>query len=319
MRSRTGTGRAAERTRRLDSDAAAVQIMTVWVSKGLQYPVVYLPFGFNRHIFDDELLLFHEDGVRSLDIGGKSRSGLHEPTRRRWRAEVAGDDIRLTYVALTRAQSQVVAWWAPSWDEVNGGISRLLRGRKQDDAVVPDSLDKAPSDDEVLTWLRRWQQAGGPVVEESVIAEQLEPVPEELPVRARGRSFTREVDVAWRRTSYSGLIRAADQQPGGVTSEPEDAELEDESVEPVPTRRASCRPTRCRPRWTGCRSAPPSVRWCTRCSRTPTRTLPTCPPSWLDRAREQLRLLARRRDPRRAGRGDAAAARHAARARSCRD
>ena len=35
---------AAERNRRLDSDAAAVQIMTVWVSKGLQYPLVYLPF-----------------------------------------------------------------------------------------------------------------------------------------------------------------------------------------------------------------------------------------------------------------------------------
>ena len=41
---------ATERNRRLDSDAAAVQIMTVWVSKGLQYPVVYLPFAFNRNI-----------------------------------------------------------------------------------------------------------------------------------------------------------------------------------------------------------------------------------------------------------------------------
>ena len=47
---RTGAGRAAERNRRLDSDAAAVQIMTVWVSKGLQYPLVYLPFAFNRHV-----------------------------------------------------------------------------------------------------------------------------------------------------------------------------------------------------------------------------------------------------------------------------
>ncbi|MET1059514.1 MAG: UvrD-helicase domain-containing protein, partial [Nocardioides sp.] len=235
----TGAGRAAERTRRLDSDAAAVQIMTVWVSKGLQYPLVYLPFGFNRHVFDDELLLFHEDGARCLDIGGKRRSG-HAANQKRWRAEVAGDDIRLTYVALTRAQSQVVAWWAPSWDEGNGGISRLLRGRKQADPAVPDSLDKAPSDDDVLTWFRRWQQAGGPVVEESVVAELVEPVPEELPSGLAVRSFTREVDVAWRRTSYSGLTRAADAhgpdaRAGGVGSEPEDTGLEDESVEPVPT------------------------------------------------------------------------------------
>jgi exodeoxyribonuclease V beta subunit len=43
---------ATERNRRLDSDAAAVQIMTVWVSKGLQFPVVYLPFAFNRNVQD---------------------------------------------------------------------------------------------------------------------------------------------------------------------------------------------------------------------------------------------------------------------------
>ncbi|MEV6286099.1 UvrD-helicase domain-containing protein [Kribbella sp. NPDC051770] len=231
----TGKGRTAERTRRLDSDAAAVQIMTVWVSKGLQYPIVYLPFGFNRHIFDEEeLLLFHEDGVRSLDIGGRNRKG-YAANEKRWRAEVAGDDIRLTYVALTRAQSQVVAWWAPSWDEINGGVSRLLRGRKQGEPVVPDQLDRASSDDEVLVWLRRWQQAGGPVVEDSVIAEQVEPVSERMSGRLGIATFSREVDLAWRRTSYSGLIRAADQQPGGVTSEPEDGQLEDESVDAVPT------------------------------------------------------------------------------------
>src|SRR4051794_18985016 len=161
----TGKGRTTERTRRLDSDAAAVQIMTVWVSKGLQYPIVYLPFGFNRHIFDDdELLLFHENGVRSLDIGGKNRAG-YTANKKLWRTEVAGDDIRLTYVALTRAQSQVVAWWAPSWDEVNGGISRLLRGRVLGQAAVPDSLQPKVDDASALDHFRKWETAGGPHLE----------------------------------------------------------------------------------------------------------------------------------------------------------
>ncbi len=54
------------------------------------------------------------------------------------RKEDASDDSRLMYVAMTRAQSQVVAWWAPSWDEPNGGLSRLLRGRRPGEAEVPD-------------------------------------------------------------------------------------------------------------------------------------------------------------------------------------
>jgi exodeoxyribonuclease V beta subunit len=235
----SGAGRTTERTRRLDSDAAAVQIMTVWVSKGLQYPVVYLPFGFTRHVVEDtELLVFHKDGERQLDLGGKKHRG-HRANQKLWRAEEAGDDIRLTYVALTRAQSQVVAWWAPSWDEINGGISRLLRGRKQGEAVVPDTLERPSSDDEVLIWLRRWQQAGGPVVEDSVVVEQVEPVHEELPGGLSVGTFSREVDLAWRRTSYSGLIRAADQQVGGVASEHEESQLEDESVDPALTAEAA--------------------------------------------------------------------------------
>ena len=70
------------------------------------------------------------------------RAGLRSRSTAKGRAEMAGDDIRLTYVALTRAQSQVVAWWAPSWDEVNGGLSRLLRGRVLGQAAVPDSLPR---------------------------------------------------------------------------------------------------------------------------------------------------------------------------------
>ena len=156
---------AAERNRRLDSDAAAVQIMTVWVSKGLQYPLVYLPFAFNRNVRMGEAVLYHEpDGTRCLDIGGSGGPGYATVTAK-GRAEMAGDDIRLTYVALTRAQSQVVAWWAPSWDEVNGGLSRLLRGRVLGQAVVPDSLPPKVDDAAALDHLRKWETAGGPHLE----------------------------------------------------------------------------------------------------------------------------------------------------------
>lgn len=227
-------GGQVERNRRLDSDAAAVQIMTVWVSKGLQFPVVYLPFAFNRHIRSRDVVVFHDGDDRCLHIGGETSPDYRE-VQQQARREAAGDDVRLTYVAMTRAQSQVVAWWAPSRDEPNGGLSRLLRGREPGDPVVPDRCDPPRIDHPgAMELLRRWADEGGPVLEESRIAPastiELPSPPGDLAVR----HFHRHIDLWWRRTSYSGLVRAAgaDAAPG-VTSEPEAPELDDELDSPA--------------------------------------------------------------------------------------
>jgi exodeoxyribonuclease V beta subunit len=220
---------AMERNRRLDNDAAAVQVMTVFAAKGLQFPVVYLPFAFNRHVFDPELVLYHEGATRCLHIGG-SDSTDYNAVARLGRAEDASDDSRLMYVALTRAQSQVVAWWAASSDEPNGGLSRLLRGRGAGEKEVPNSVRPAKvSDDDALARLREWEAAGGAVIEDSVV----QPMPALPQVSPRAdldaRYFHRAIDTSWRRTSYSGLIRAAEATP--VSSEPEVVELDDEVAE----------------------------------------------------------------------------------------
>ncbi len=217
---------ATERFRRLDNDAAAVQIMTVWVAKGLQYPIVYLPFAFNRNVQDRELILFHDDGVRCLHIGGNDSSDF-STVEKLGRKEDASDDSRLTYVAMTRAQSQVVAWWAPAWDEPNGGLSRLLRDRRPGETEVRDRCEPARiSDDDALARFREWEAAGGPVIEESVVSPAPRISGEPPPSDLDARHFHRGIDTAWRRTSYSGLIRAA--ETSGVSSEPEVIELDDE-------------------------------------------------------------------------------------------
>jgi exodeoxyribonuclease V beta subunit len=227
-----------ERNRRLDSDATAVQVMTVYAAKGLQFPVVYLPFAFNRNVRSDDIFRFHDDdGVRCLYIGGKT-GPRYGATQHRSRGEDAGDDSRLTYVALTRAQAQVVAWWSPAHGEHNGGLSRLLRGRSPGEPQVPDKCAPAKiTDDDAMARLREWEAAGGPVIEASVVAAAPPVPPKEVPSDLDNRHFHRSIDTGWRRTSYSGLVRVA--EATGVTSEPEVTELDDETGDIPLTENAS--------------------------------------------------------------------------------
>ncbi len=220
--------RGTEHNKRLDRDAAAVQVMTVHGSKGLQFPIVYLPFSFNRYVpqqYDE--ILFHGNQTRCLHIGGRG-SDDYSDAHALGRREAAGDDSRLMYVALTRAQSQVVAWWAPSRDEPNGGLSRLLRDRRPGEPRIPDQCStKTVTDAAALERFGEWEKVRGLVVEESVIAPLAGLAASPRPVELAVRHFHRGIDTTWRRTSYSGLVRSA-QDAVGVSSEPEVVELDDE-------------------------------------------------------------------------------------------
>jgi exodeoxyribonuclease V beta subunit len=202
LRDRCTEQRKAERNRRLDSDAAGVQVMTVWASKGLQYPIVYLPFTFNRNIQTDEVVSYHDEaGTRCLYVGGERSADFAAAERQGW-AEDTRERLRLAYVALTRAQSQVVVWWAPTRDEVNGGLSRLLRGRAPGDpAEVPDICRKGISDADARAHFEAWQRAGGPMVEDSVVRSFPALATTAVSTDLGVRHFHRHIDTSWRRTS----------------------------------------------------------------------------------------------------------------------
>ena len=240
LQDRCTEGGRAERNRRLDSDAEGVQIMTVWASKGLQFPIVYLPFNFNRYVGTDDVVAFHdEQGRRCLHIGGDRADDFAEAADAA-RAEDSQERLRLAYVALTRAQSQVVVWWAPTKDEVNAGLSRLLRGRSRGDADVPAECRRGITDADAASCFAAWTAEGGPVVEESVVCAAPAVPVAAVPTGLGVRHFHRGIDTGWRRTSYSGLIRSAGSTGSaieagspGVSSEPEVGPKDDE-IEDIP-------------------------------------------------------------------------------------
>ncbi len=224
---------AGERTRRLDSDAAAVQILTIHGSKGLQFPVVHLPFVSDLYPRTPEFPLFHDaEGQRCLDVGGSGSDPAH---RRAALTEEAGEDLRLLYVALTRAQSQLVTWWLPSARNTEcSPLHRMLYGRLPGQAAVPATAPVHP-DARSLEIAQAWQGHGGPHVETvAPAASAAPPVPAAGPTLAV-RAWTRQVDQAWRRTSYSSLSTAAsDTTVLALGSEPEDPPRDDEPESPVP-------------------------------------------------------------------------------------
>ncbi|HET7534067.1 MAG TPA: UvrD-helicase domain-containing protein [Nocardioidaceae bacterium] len=225
---------ASDRTRRLDSDAAAVQLVTIHGSKGLEYPVVYLPTLWDRYPQKPDVPLFHSQGDddagrRCIDVGAGGP---------RWSGNVAramleddGESLRLLYVAMTRARSQVVAWWAPAPRNTPcSALQRMLFGRQPEWPTVPPSQDLHDEAD-VARILTIWQRLGGPSWEEARWPDLPEVA---LPVDQRVlsvRTFSRSIDTTWRRTSYTGLSSvSAEPTPSAsqVGSEPEERPKDDE-------------------------------------------------------------------------------------------
>jgi exodeoxyribonuclease V beta subunit len=230
----------SEGTRRLETDAKAITILTVHRSKGLEFPIVYLPEAWDRYANGSDegrILRLHEPTARHvgltssgecvLDVGG--RHGPGRPERfSRYREEEAGEDLRLLYVALTRAQCQVVTWWAPSFNTPASALHRFA-SRNPTDPASPQAV-----------YPLNGNPFGGREFGPGFSIETMTPraltewqPSKESPPLLRVSGFDRELDLAWSRTSYSALTAAAhgaDTPMPAVSSEPDLKREDDESA-----------------------------------------------------------------------------------------
>lgn len=93
---------------RLETDDELVRIITIHKSKGLEYPIVYLPFACTPFRNKDKHALYHAKKTSSTNK--ESSQQLHympvpeEEQKQRHEAELYANEIRLAYVALTRAR-----------------------------------------------------------------------------------------------------------------------------------------------------------------------------------------------------------------------
>ncbi|MQA40782.1 exodeoxyribonuclease V subunit beta [Rugamonas aquatica] len=144
-----GEGAGDERVLRLESDAELVKVVTVHKSKGLEYPLVYLPFAVtarkverrNRSFFE----FSDEDGVRQIDMA-LTDTAMELVERARLQ-----EDLRLLYVALTRARHFL---WL--------GVTALAARKAGDNTLHESALGYLLTGGEALPsdlMMERWEHA----------------------------------------------------------------------------------------------------------------------------------------------------------------
>ncbi|HHQ4567869.1 TPA: exodeoxyribonuclease V subunit beta [Aeromonas hydrophila] len=208
-------GQDAEQVLRLESERKLVQIVTIHKSKGLEYPLVFLPFICSHRAADTPL--FHEaDGAGNrtvLDLTGAEES-LAEADRER-----LAEDLRLLYVALTRG---VYATWlglAPvrsgngkseKTDLHQTAIGYLLQKGEEGDAAT------------LATALTELAQAlpGVAVGEPSLTRPAPMAAEEEQLGEPQVRHFTGTLERDWWISSYSGLAAQGHGHSKGVLANP---------------------------------------------------------------------------------------------------
>lgn len=232
---RNGTMDADAQKLRLESDAHAVRIITTHKSKGLQFDVVFCPFTWTGVKTDDAAAVFHDPSAQerlTLAIGPDIA-----PAHLRQAAEEAlAENLRLLYVALTRARHRCYMVWGCIKGTAISAPAYLLHSPpagQGDWMAALQSKMTGMTDARMIAELNLLGERS-----QGTIAVQELPAPGRTryanpygrPVDLHCRSFERSIDGEWRVASFSSMTAAL--PPESDDRPDRDAEYVDDRGEP---------------------------------------------------------------------------------------
>jgi len=215
---------------RLESDEHLVNIVTVHRAKGLEFPVVYCPFLWDGHQRSgrDASPVFHLPGAAhraAVDLGGPD---VKQHQRLAAAEELAGD-LRIAYVALTRARHRCTVVWGVLPNADTSALAWLMHGPEGEAAGAAVGLpDPGPETtletDPVAALKRAWKSVDDAAVTDRLVrleeaargAIAVMPLPvagdrgtpggPAAPQPLAARSFAGSVVPTWRMSSFSALV-----------------------------------------------------------------------------------------------------------------
>ncbi|MGA1476902.1 MAG: exodeoxyribonuclease V subunit beta [Burkholderiaceae bacterium] len=183
---------------RMESDHDRIKIVTVHKSKGLQYPVVVLPFGLHASVQS------HDQTVLERDANGERRlvTQPSEEQKELARQEQYEEDLRKLYVAMTRAEHLCLVGLGPMHQYKSSALYKLL-GVGEEMAGDTSLLDLAKAF--AQQHARQVAMASAPSLSK-VIGSRIEGKAPNAPA-AGPRVFHANSLEFWGFTSYSGLLK----------------------------------------------------------------------------------------------------------------
>jgi len=141
---------------RLESDARRVQVVTLHKSKGLEYPLVFLPFagiGGKPRDAGRHVSVAGDDG-RVLHWRLLQKSSGWDDAKTRWASAQRAEDARLLYVGLTRARHALWTAGGEFYGHDKAAIARMIDTPEALQSALGDALhvDRSLPPD-TLPWL----------------------------------------------------------------------------------------------------------------------------------------------------------------------
>jgi exodeoxyribonuclease V beta subunit len=199
-------GNVEDQQLRMESDEDLVQIVTIHKSKGLEYEVVFLPYIWgSRAVKDSAVVTYHDAQTRTVraDLGSDERGTAMMLAEK----ERLAEDLRLLYVALTRAKYRCYFSWGQFNGAADSALAYLLHQQLDEESGQFVSKLAELEDAEILRDLARLNEGGVRYlsIEELPGGSEVFTPLEQLTKSPEALRFGGDTRQSWHMTSFSGL------------------------------------------------------------------------------------------------------------------